>query len=215
MTPAAILFDFDGVIVDSEALANQALADALTAIGLPTSLEESLSLYCGWRWADCLIKIEARLGKPIPPDFPSFVERVSSEAVMAQLVPVSGCAEFLARTRDLPSAVASSSPLAYLETVSAKLGFTEYFEGCYFSADQLPHGKPHPQVYLNAAAGQGVDPSNCLVIEDSALGVQAGVASGARVIGLCAASHIRPGHAALLLAAGAHQIAFSYAEIIL
>jgi HAD superfamily hydrolase (TIGR01509 family) len=211
----AILFDFDGVIVDSETVANQALADALTTIGLPTSLEESLALYCGWRWSDCLIKIEARLGKPMPADFPSFVERVSNDAVMAQLAPVGGCAEFLARTRHVPRAVASSSPLSYLETVSERLGFTEHFEGFYFSADQLPHGKPHPQVYLNAAAGLGVDLSDCLVIEDSPLGVQAGVAAGARVIGLCAGSHIRVGHGERLSEAGAHQIAHSYGEIIL
>ncbi|MFM2100372.1 MAG: hypothetical protein RLZZ366_1911 [Pseudomonadota bacterium] len=215
MTIKAILFDFDGVIVDSETLANQALADALTAIGLPTSLEESLALYCGWRWSDCLIKIEGRLGKPIPPDFPSFVERVSNEAVMAQLAPVPGAAQFLDRTRHLQRAVASSSPLAYLETVSERLGFAKHFKERYFSADQLTHGKPHPQVYLNAAAGLGVEPSDCLVIEDSPLGVRAGVAAGAYVIGLCAGSHIRSGHGERLTAAGAHQIALNYSELIL
>lgn len=213
MTFKAIIFDFDGVIVDSETLANQALADALTSIGLPTSLEESLSFYCGWRWSDCLIKIEARLGRPIPPDFPSFVERVSNSAVMAELAPVQGVAEFLDRTRHVPRTVASSSPLNYLETISRRLGFHDHFGGRYFSADQLPQGKPHPMVYLNAAAAIGFDPADCLVIEDSPLGVQAGVAAGMTVVGLCAASHVRAGHAERLKTAGAHHIAASFDTI--
>ncbi len=210
---AAILFDFDGVIADSEALTNRVLAEALTEIGLPTSFEEALRHYCGWRWSDCQLKIESQLGHPLPRGFREALD-VRTEAILASaLRPVPGVAAFLETTAHLPRAIASSSPLPFLEATTEAFGFTAHFAGRMCSAAELPHGKPHPQIYLNAATLLGARPADCLVIEDSPTGVRAGVAAGMQVVGLCAASHIQAGHEAVLRAAGAHQIAARFEEI--
>lgn len=213
MTPLAIVFDFDGVIADSEAPANRVLAECLTEIGLPTSYDDALDLYCGHRWSDCERRIEARLGRPLPLGFIDACKQRTWECVRDEIQPVAGVAEFLERSTHLPRAVASSSTPEWLEVLLQRLELAHHFGDRLFSAAALARGKPYPDIYLRAAAGLGVAASACIAIEDSPIGVAAAAAARMRVVGLCAATHIREGHAAQLRAAGAHEIAHSYREL--
>ncbi len=215
MTPKAIIFDFDGVIADSELPANISLAASLTAIGLPTSFEESLAWYCGHNWQETQRRIEARLGGPLPAHFTGDHNRRAREAFANGLDPVAGVAAFLARTAQLPRAIASSSQPDYIAKALERFGFDDAFKAHVYSADGMARGKPHPDIYLRAAQGLGIDPAHCLAIEDSPTGATAAVAAGMHVIGLCAASHIldRSTHAAQLRGVGVHRIAFAFEEI--
>lgn len=213
----AILFDFDGVIADSEVPANQALAESLTEIGLPTDYAQSLALYCGHNWQETQRRIEARLGARLPDDFRA-IHRARSRARMVDgLVPVTGASQFLARTTHLPRAIASSSHPDYLRWALDRFGLSNHFGSHLYSADGMARGKPYPDIYLRAAAGLAISADQCLAIEDSPVGASAAVAAGARVVGLCVAAHIsdRAAHAESLRAVGVHQIAFDYSEILI
>ncbi|HEY8123465.1 MAG TPA: HAD family phosphatase [Myxococcota bacterium] len=209
----AIVFDFDGVIADSEAIANRVLAACLSEIGLATSYEDALDVYCGRRWSECVAQIETRLAAPLPTGFLERCYARTHEQMERALAPVPGVADFLARTAHLARAIASSSREDYLAAALARLGLDHHFGGRLFSAADLARGKPHPDIYLRAAAGLGVAPEGCIAIEDSPIGVTSARAANMHVIGLVAASHIRPGDAERLSAAGAHRVARSYAEI--
>jgi HAD superfamily hydrolase (TIGR01509 family) len=215
MKPAAIIFDFDGVIVDSEVPANLALAECLTEIGLDTSFEEALDRYCGHRWADCVSQIEVGLGHSLPSDFESTYFTRSASLMERHLTAVCGIDAFLDRVQHLPLAIASSSEPEWIAHKLERVSLCRYFGDRLFSAAHLPRGKPHPQVYLNAANGLGIAPGDCLAIEDSAIGATAAVAAGMHVVGLCAASHIRnrEAHAETLRAVGVHRIAYGFDEI--
>jgi HAD superfamily hydrolase (TIGR01509 family) len=215
MTPAAIIFDFDGVIVDSEVPANLALAECLTEIGLETSFEDALDRYCGHRWTDCVNKIEIGLGHGLPSDFESIYFARAASLMDRHLMAVSGIDAFLDRVQHLPLAIASSSEPEWIARKLERVSLCHYFGDRLFSAAQLARGKPHPDVYLNAAKGLGIAPHDCLAIEDSPIGATAAVAAGMHVVGLCAASHIRDreAHAETLRAAGVHCIAYEFDEI--
>lgn len=215
MKPAAIIFDFDGVIVDSEVPANLALAECLTEIGLETSFEDALDRYCGHRWADCVSQIETALGRALPPNFESDYFDRAATLMDRNLNAVCGIDAFLERASHLPLAIASSSEPEWIIHKLERVSLCSYFGDRLFSAARLEHGKPNPDVYLHAARGLGVAPQDCLAIEDSSIGATAAVAAGMHVVGLCAASHIRnrEAHAETLRAAGVHRIAFGFDEI--
>lgn len=217
MKPAAIIFDFDGVIVDSEVPAILALAECLCEIGLDTSFEDALDRYCGHRWADCVSLIEGALGHALPPDFEAHYFSYEAAVMDRNLNAVPGIDAFLERTSHLPLAIASSSEPEWIAHKLKRISLFRYFGDRLFSAAKLERGKPHPDVYLNAARGLGIAPQDCLAIEDSAIGATAAVAAGMHVVGLCAASHIRnrEAHAETLRAVGVHQIAFGFDEIAL
>lgn len=215
MTAAAIIFDFDGVIADSELIANQLLAEGLCEIGLPTKLDDSLRDYCGHNWRETQRRIEARLGGPLPAEFRDR-QRASARSRFAQeLGAVPGVEAFLERTEAVRRAVASSSSADWLALALGQLGLAHHFGPHLYSAAELARGKPFPDIYLSAAEGLGVPPEECLAIEDSPVGAQAAVSAGMTVIGLVAGGHIRDraGHAAALKAVGVHRVAMSYAEI--
>lgn len=208
-----LIFDYDGVIADSELLNNQVLAELLTEHGLDTTLDDALATYMGRRWRDCAPLIEARLGAPCPDHLQSEWTRRCHERAQADLRPVEGFPEFLAR-RIEPRCIASSSPPTWIEMGLARFGVTDIFAGPIFSAAvHVSRGKPHPDLFLHAAASLGVDPSRAVVIEDTPTGVLAGVAAGMTVIGLCAGQHIRDGHAERLLQAGAHHVVGAFEEV--
>ena len=207
-----ILFDFDGVIADSETLANTVLAEAVTALGLPTSPGQAIDRYMGKRWTDIMALISQQTGNPLAANFPAEVMQATLERFRRDLREVAGVRDFLHQFAHLPRAIASSSPLPRITLCLEVLGLQQEFAGAVFSADLVPRGKPHPDIYLYAAERIGVAPSHCLVLEDSASGTRAGVAAGMTVIGLCAGSHCRPDHAQKLTAAGAQWTAASYQE---
>ncbi len=211
----AIIFDFDGVIADSEVISNRELAKALTAIGLPTSFEECLALYYGRNWIECERRIVDRLGKGLPDGFIIALQSAVDQALAIELEPVPGAREFVARSTAIPVAVASSSERSYLVDCLSRFGMAPQFGHHLYSAAALLRGKPFPDIYFTAAAGLGVTPASCLVIEDSPVGVQAGVDAGMTVVGLLAGRHVvgNEQHGEKLLAAGAHYVARSFAQI--
>lgn len=212
MRPAAIIFDFDGVIADSEVPANRALAESLTAIGLPTSYEDSLRDYYGHNWQESQRRIEARLGRALPEDFRAVHKLRARAHFDAGFEPVDGAVEFLAATTHMPRAIASSSRADYIGWALGRFGLAHHFDGQVHSADGMDRGKPHPDIYLQAAAALGIDPAQCLAIEDSPTGARAAAAAGMQVVGLVAAGHIADpvSHGESLRAVGVHHVAHSY-----
>jgi HAD superfamily hydrolase (TIGR01509 family) len=209
----AIIFDFDGVIADSEIVANAALASVLTSLGHPTTTEEAVRLYCGLRWSDCHRRIESILERSFDAKWLEQLVDAAIEERIADVIAVEGVEPFLAAQQHRRLAIASSSDRPWLDASLARLGLAHYFGDHIFSAARLTKGKPHPDVYLRAAAMVGIDPARCLVIEDHPVGAAAGKAAGMTVIGLLAARHIGDGHGQRLRAAGAHYIASNYSEV--
>jgi HAD superfamily hydrolase (TIGR01509 family) len=209
----AIIFDFDGVIVDSEVVANAALAEVLTRAGHKVTADEAIERYSGLRWIDCHRVIEAESGLGLDCDTLGEMVDAAIAVRTAQILAIEGIGPFLASQAHRRLAIASSSEKAWLESSLERLGLAEPFAGRLYSAAGFPRGKPHPDIYLHVASQLGVDPSACLVIEDHPVGVAAGAAAGMTVIALLAAGHIRPGHEARVRAAGAHHVAGDYREV--
>lgn len=207
-----LIFDFDGVLADSEVLANAVLAEAITELGVRTSWEDSMRLYMGKRLHEVIAAVEATIGRAVPPHFPRTFQQRTFERFRAELRMVEGARAFLEAFLDVPRCIASSSTPDRLALCLELLDLEALFGANVFSALQVARGKPYPDVFLFAAEQMGVEPRDALVIEDSAGGVQAAVAAGMTVIGLLAASHIGEGHADQLRAAGAHFVAATFAE---
>jgi HAD superfamily hydrolase (TIGR01509 family) len=209
----ALIFDFDGVIADSEAIANTVLAEIVTGLGDSTNLDQALARYSGRRWDEVVAAIEAAVGKPLPADFPDQLKFATLERFRTDLKEVGGAREFIRRFSHIPRCIASSSSIDRLQLCLAVLELEAEFGESVFSADMVERGKPHPDIFLFAADKLGAHPNSCLVIEDSANGVKAAVAAGMVAVGLCAASHIREGHDVRLRDAGAVHLAHSWSEV--
>lgn len=212
-SPAAVIFDFDGVIADSEALANTVLAEAVTSLGLPTTLDDALRLYQGKRWHEVIALVEQGTGRSLPASFTEELRVNTLQRLDTELVEVDGATSFI-RGLQVPRCIASSSPIERLTVCLRALDIHDEFDGRVFSADDVPNGKPAPDIFLHAAVNLGVTPADCVVIEDSVSGVEAGLVAGMTVIGLCAGSHCRPGHRERLAAAGATEVADSWSDVV-
>lgn len=209
----AIIFDFDGVIVDSEVVSNAALAAVLTRLGRRVTAEEAIERYSGHRWIDCHRIIVAESGLAITCAELMALADAEVATRVSDIRAIDGIGSFLASQRHRKLAIASSSESAWLESSLERLGLTDHFGGRLFSAAGLARGKPHPDIYLKAARELGVEPARCLVIEDHPVGVAAGAAAAMTVIALLAAGHIRDGHAERVRAAGAHHVAQDYGQV--
>lgn len=208
-----IIFDYDGVVADSELLSSSILAEQLTAAGLPTTLDEVLAQYVGRRWRDNRALVEARHGRPCPEDFHIGFSLETKARAQAELKPVAGLLDFL-NLRSEARCIASSSGPEWLALGLDRFGLAEMFgERVYSAALHVERGKPHPDVFLYAARDLGVDPGRVLVIEDSEAGVEAGLAAGMTVVGLTAGGHVRDGLGERLTARGAHHVADSYVAV--
>jgi HAD superfamily hydrolase (TIGR01509 family) len=206
----ALIFDFDGVIADSEAVANTVLAEIVTGLGHSTTLDQALARYSGRRWDDAMAEIEAAIGKPLPPDFSSELKRATLDRFRTDLKEVSGAANFIRRFSHIPRCIASSSSIDRLRLCLSVLALEAEFGSQVFSADMVARGKPYPDIFLFAAGKLGVSPGE---FEDSAGGIKAAVAAGMTAVGLCAASHIREGHDVRLRDAGAVHLAHSWPDV--
>lgn len=215
MSFAAIIFDFDGVVADSEVRANLSLSESLTAAGMPTTYEESLRDYYGHNWQETQRRIEARFGRPLPADFRETHRTRARARFMEGFDAVPGVADFLGALGATPRAIASSSRAEYIDWALGLFGLRHHFGEHIYSADGWDRGKPHPDIYLAAARGLGVDPAACLAIEDSPTGARAAIAAGMTVVGFCGAGHIvdRIAHGAMLREVGVHHVALSFDEI--
>ena len=210
---SALIFDFDGVIADSEALANTVLAEFITDLGHATNLEDALEHYSGRRWDDAIAAIESAVGKPLPGSFSDDLKLAILDRFRTDLTEVSGAGKFIQTFSDVPRCIASSSSIDRLQLCLSILNLTDKFGSNVFSADMVSRGKPHPDIFLLASDKLGVSPKSCLVIEDSISGIKAAVAAGMTAVGLCAASHIREGHQLKLREAGAVHLAKSWDEV--
>jgi HAD superfamily hydrolase (TIGR01509 family) len=209
----ALIFDFDGVIADSEAIANTVLAETVSELGHPTTLDQALTRYMGRRWSEVVTEIEAAIGRPLPDNFSDQLKLATLERFRTDLKEVSGATDFIRRFAHLPRCIASSSSIDRLQLCLSVLGLQAEFGSHVYSADMVARGKPHPDIFLYAASKLGVKPNECLVIEDRAGGIRAAIAAGMTVVGLSAASHIRDGHGLRLRDAGAVHLAQSWAEV--
>ena len=177
-----IVFDCDGVLVDSERLSIRLDVELLDQLGWPLSEEEVVERWVGRTEAAMRAEIEGYLGRDIGPEWTAFSDRYV-RAFAEELEAVDGIAEAVDAIQAAGHAtcVASSGDLAKIRRNLAKTGLLDRFEGRLFSADDVEHGKPAPDLFLHAAEVMGVDPVRTAVIEDSAHGVAAGVAAGMSV----------------------------------
>jgi HAD superfamily hydrolase (TIGR01509 family) len=167
----------------------------------------------GKRFHEVIGAIQTAVGRALPQSFSEQFQDRTFERFRQELASIAGVREFIAKFADLSRCIASSSSPDRLAVCLSVLDMTELFAGRVFSASNVARGKPHPDIFLYAAAQIGVSPRQCIVIEDSASGVIAGRAAGATVIGLLAAGHICDGHAETLKKAGAQHIAADYVEM--
>jgi HAD superfamily hydrolase (TIGR01509 family) len=212
---AAVILDFDGVIADSEVLSNRSLSDSLTEIGMAASYDDCLRDYYGHNWLETERRIVDRFGRPLPSDFRQRVSERTRALFAQELAPVRGIVEFLGRLGATPCAIASSSSRDYITWALALFGLADRFGAHIYSADGWLRGKPHPDIYIAAAGGLGVDPRLCLAIEDSPTGARAALAAGMHVVGFCGASHIVDPlvHRATLRDLGVHQLVGDFGEL--
>ncbi|HEX2554021.1 MAG TPA: HAD family phosphatase [Microvirga sp.] len=199
-----LIFDCDGVLVDSERLASEVDAEVLTGLGFPYTPEAIASRFVGVSLKDMIGRIEAEHGRPLPADFGDTVTRALLARCETSLEAVPGVrAAILA----LPHrrCVASSSTPARIALSLRVTGLADLFDHV-FSAVAVPCGKPAPDLFLHAAARMGAPAEACLVIEDSVFGVQAARAAGMPVIGFTGGGHCGPAHGAALTQAGATAV---------
>lgn len=210
-----LIFDFDGVLLESEWAGNTQIADYLTARGHPTSVEESMNNFMGLAGLDFIGAIERWIGGPLPSDFHDARADEDARALAEGLEEVAGAVAFIrALPPDLPKAVASSSSLSWVTSHLAHLGLAGAFgDRVYSGREHVERGKPAPDLYLHAAAALGVPIGRIAIIEDSPVGVTGAIASGAEVIGLVAGRHCLAGHAERLKALGVHHIARDFDEV--
>ena len=211
----AIIFDFDGVLLESEFEGNRMLAELLTDLGHRTSVEEALKAFVGLAGPQFIAAVEARIGAPLPPEFHERRKAQTVRALQEGVRAVTGAVDFVrSLPPDLPRAVASSSSTRWLHAHLSHLGLADAFgEHVYSGREHVERGKPEPDLYLFAAEQLGVPIQECAVIEDSEVGATGAVASGARVIGLAAGSHCLDGHGDVLMALGVREVAHSFDEV--
>jgi HAD superfamily hydrolase (TIGR01509 family) len=189
--PQLVIFDCDGVLVDSEIISNDVLAQSLRAQGLPTTLTEARRDYQGLLLSEVVSLAEAKLRRPLPEDWLANYERDRTEAFHRGLQPVLGAAEAVRHVigAGIAVCVASQGKLEKTRLSLELTGLRELFPGgALFSAHDVPRGKPYPDLFLHAASTMGAKPSGCVVVEDTASGVTAAVSAGMRVLGYFADS---------------------------
>jgi HAD superfamily hydrolase (TIGR01509 family) len=186
-----VIFDCDGVLVDSEVISNDVLARALSAEGLSTTLAEARRDYQGLLLSEVVSRAEAKLGHALPADWLANYERNRTDAFRRDLRPVAGAADAVRHIIGAGIAVCVASQ-GKLEKTRLSLELTGlrglFSSGALFSAHDVPRGKPHPDLFLHAASAMGAEPSGCVVVEDTASGVTAAVSAGMRVLGYTADS---------------------------
>jgi len=183
-----VIFDCNGVLVDSESLVTRVLSESFERAGFALTPEIIARFFTGRRLADVVQDVEQAAGRSLPA---AFAERVSVEILTrfrTDLRATPHVAQALAWIRG-PKCVASSSSIARIRATLDATGLAKFFEPYLFSASQVGHGKPAPDLYLYVANWMCVQPRDCIVVEDSAVGVTAAVAAGMRAIGFVGGSH--------------------------
>jgi HAD superfamily hydrolase (TIGR01509 family) len=187
-----VIFDCDGVLVDSEPLSNTVFARALNREGLDWSVEETMRRLIGRSMKSCIEIVEGLLSRQLPEDF---VHKMQAETLQvfrdAPLQPVPGINEAIdaIEAQGIKTCIASSGGFDKMEVSLGVTGLWSRFEGRIFSSSQVARGKPYPDLFLHAAIAMNEQPFDCVVVEDSVPGVQAAQAAGMRVLGYTGAPH--------------------------
>jgi HAD superfamily hydrolase (TIGR01509 family) len=176
-----VIFDCDGVLIDSERLAVKVDVLALRELGWPLSEAEVIERFVGRSDRDTRAAIEAHLGRELPDSWEAEIEQRYRQAFAAELTPVAGVLEALERIT-LPTCIASSGTHEHLRYTLGLTGLYERFAGRIFSAEDVPRGKPAPDLFLHAAERMAATPAGSVVVEDSHSGVEAARAAGMRVL---------------------------------
>lgn len=214
----AVLFDCDGVLVNSEPISLSTLVDVLAHFGAPLSGEDVARLFTGRSSAAPIEHILNETGRDVSAEFkPYFYERlfVRYETELHKIADIDDVLAAL-KARDMPFCISSSSSVQRLETTMRLTGLGHWFEGHIYSADFVKNGKPAPDLFLHAAGDMGFEPANCLVMEDSVAGVQAAIAAGMTCWGFVGGGHYDGGREIArlrLFDAGAHQVFETMADI--
>jgi HAD superfamily hydrolase (TIGR01509 family) len=205
-----IIFDCDGVLVDSETLENEIMAQCLSEAGWTMSGPEARQKFIGFSMKTVVAQAEAHLGKALPPDWIKQFYARSHAQLATQVEAIEGVWDAINRIEMMgwTTAVASSGEHAKMKITLGRTGLYERFEGRIFSAEDVANGKPAPDVYLLAAKSLGFAPETCFAVEDSPNGVRAAVAAGMYTFGY--AAQIDP---ALLIAAGAGEVFLDMSDL--
>ena len=198
--PSLVLFDCDGVLVDSERLSHSVLREMIAEYGVNLTLEQTLDHFMGTSTEKGLEILASLFGQPAPADFDDIFNARSFETFTRSLEPVPGVHQLL-KNLQLPYCVASNGPLKKMRFTLGHTGLLPFFEGRLFSAQDVKSPKPAPDLFLHAAASLGISAAGCLVIEDSVSGVTAARSAGMRVFGFAAM-----GQGEKLSQAGAHLV---------
>ncbi len=195
MPPTLVIFDCDGVLVDSEPIANAVFARHLAKIGISLSVKQTMARFMGRSMKSCMEDVTAELHQknlPVPTNFPEdFLNAMQLDtfaALQAELQPIKGIVSALdaIEAYGFATCIASSGDHEKMRVTLGKTGLLKRFSERIYSATQVAKGKPAPDLFLLAAAQMGVAPAQCIVIEDSPFGVQAAVAAGMQAMAYCA-----------------------------
>jgi HAD superfamily hydrolase (TIGR01509 family) len=206
-----VLFDCDGVLVDSEPITNGVLRDMLQESGWALTLQECMDIFVGKAVLDERARIEVETGKAVTPQWMAEFRARRNAALDADVMAIAGALDAVAALHASAQgriACASGADRAKVEMQMRKVGLWPYFEGRVFSGHEMPRSKPHPDVYLAAAQALGLSARRCAVVEDTVTGVTAGVAAGATVW-----AYAPLGDGSALLQAGAHQVFSDMAQL--
>jgi beta-phosphoglucomutase-like phosphatase (HAD superfamily) len=181
-----VIFDCDGVLVDSEGPSSRVVAEEITALGWPMTTEESYALFIGLRLSDIPAVVEPHIGRPVPPGWVDSLRDRMITVLTSEVEAMPGAHDALRATTalGLPYRIASNSSHEEMAVKFQRVAMVELVEGRLHSARDVARGKPAPDVFLHAAAAARVPPGACLVVEDSVPGAQAARAAGMACIGL-------------------------------
>ncbi|MBD2435528.1 HAD family phosphatase [Nostoc sp. FACHB-110] len=183
-----VIFDCDGVLIDSEPIANNILLEMLTELGIVLTLDDVFNVFVGKSTSQCIEIIKNRFGKNPPDNFKQeFYQRVTT-TFRTDLQPIKGIHDVVSKLK-YAYCVASNSSHDWINTALDATNLLPYFSGKIFSAKDVQRSKPHPDVFLYAAAKMGFEPQECVVIEDTPTGVKAGVDAGMTVFGYAELIH--------------------------
>lgn len=182
MATALVIFDCDGVLVDSDRISLRIQAEHITALGMPTTYEDCVRDFLGIGVPATLRLLEERLGGPLPEGWETELDAAVKAAFRRELLPVDGI-EAALDAIDVPTCVASSGSQEKMRLTLGLTGLRERFEGRIFSADEVERGKPAPDLFLFAAERMGARPEDCVVVEDSPFGAAAATSAGMRILG--------------------------------
>ncbi|MBI1261147.1 MAG: HAD-IA family hydrolase [Rhizobiales bacterium] len=189
--PSLVIFDCDGVLVDTEQLSNRLLARVLAEDGFDVGYEEVRRLFVGKTMEAVVTHVEAAIGRPLGDHWPVYIRAETLKAFAGGIDAVPGVREVLEtlQARGVPYCVASSGKFEKMRFTLGSSQLLPLVEPVLFSAEQVAHGKPAPDLFLHAARAMGHPPAQCVVIEDSLPGVQAAVAAGMPVLGYAGDPH--------------------------